>query len=129
MDTDLSSYKELYLSSARENVEVMKKALSDLPKASISQAAIESLFIKSHSLKGQSMTMGYTGIAKASLAIERFMREVREGKRTITGSEISEISAALLKIEASLTTIATTDKELPLSELITHLERTLQVKI
>jgi len=129
MDSDLASYKDLYLSSARENLQGMIQALAGIESGSSGKEAIESIFVKSHTLKGQSMTMGHTGIAKTALAIERYMRLIREEQDTLTADAILAMRKATVGIEASLSAIATSDKELPMAEIITDLEVKLGVKV
>ena len=128
MDIDVASYKALFLETARSCLGVIKQELASL-SVNPSAQSVEQIFIKSHSLKGQSMTMGYSGIAKASLAIERYMREKKETQTQPDPTAIAVIQEAIEKIGQSLDAIERNDSELPLSNVITKLEQQLRVKV
>lgn len=129
MDNDLSAYKALFVKTAGENANGILDSLLVLEKNGGDENAITTIFIKSHSLKGQSMTMGYTGIAKAALAIERYTRQVREQKEIVPLQIINAMRYGIEKIQASLRTVEEHNSELPMSEVITMLEQKLGVKV
>jgi two-component system chemotaxis sensor kinase CheA len=129
MDINLASYKPLFLTSARENLLGMKEAVATLIATPQDSQALEELFIKSHSLKGQSMTMGYTGVAKVNLAIEHYTRSIRDGKSHLDPSVLPHIARACEQLSSALLLIEQQDKEPLLAEIITNLEKRLGVKV
>lgn len=129
MDIDIASYKALFLQTANENLSGITDGIALLEKNPEDTDAVESIFIKSHSLKGQSMTMGYTGIAKTSLAIECYMRSVRDEHREITVEAVRALREATEKIHDSLAGVEKQNVEAPMSEVITTLEQTLGVTV
>jgi CheY-like chemotaxis protein len=76
MTIDLSTYKKLYLETARKLVEEYTQILSTQKTA----LAIQDILRIFHSLKGQSMAMGYKNIAALSLEIETFCRTIIDNK-------------------------------------------------
>jgi two-component system chemotaxis sensor kinase CheA len=129
MDIDIASYKNLYVQTAKDNLAGMVASITSLEANPADTRAIENIFIKSHSLKGQSMTMGYTGIAKVSLAIERYMRGLKDGNKQVDPSVLPVLRMATGKLQASLAQIEEKNAEIPVSEIITTLEQRLGVKI
>ena len=129
MDIDLITYKPLFLTSAKENLLGMQEAVAVLSSNASDHEAIADLFIKSHSLKGQSMTMGYTGIAKVCLAIEHYFRAVRDEQRPFDSTVLPSVAKACEAISTALTGIEQQDKEPLLAAVITNLEQTLGVKV
>jgi len=74
--TDLSSYKSIYLQTAKEYVVNMSSGYSKLVVNSLDNEAISVIHIGSHSLKSQSQVMGFTKIAELSENIEKFSNEI-----------------------------------------------------
>lgn len=129
MDIDVAAYKSLYLQTAKENLAGIIAGITVLEKNPQDTNAIESVFIKSHSLKGQSMTMGYTGIAKTALAIERYMRSIRDEHRVISWEVLQVLRIGAEKIGESIASVEEKSEEKSMSEVITALEQRLGVKV
>lgn len=82
MTIDLSAYKKLYLETARKLVEEYTQVLST-QKADLAVQDILRIF---HSLKGQSMAMGYKNLATLSLEVETYCRALAENKISLNTS-------------------------------------------
>lgn len=73
---DISDYKGLYIETAREYLEALKKSLVVLERNQNDHDALNQMFISSHSLKSQSQVMNYTKIVSLSESIESLTRNL-----------------------------------------------------
>ena len=80
MTINLSAYKTLYLETAHKLIE----EYTHIKTSPIEERAIAELLRIFHSLKGQSMAMGYKNIATLSLHIETLCRGMEENKEPLT---------------------------------------------
>jgi len=80
MTINLSAYKTLYLETARKLVGEYVKVISS-PEIDQTIPDLVRIF---HSIKGQSMAMGYTNIAQLALQIETLCRALVESKSHLT---------------------------------------------
>ena len=119
-NTDLSAYKELYIKTANEYLEAMQASIVLLAADKANKKAIETIYRSGHSLKSQSTLMGYKNTASLSHYIEALFRNILEGKERITEKVFSEIKEAIGKIDESLESIESLDKEISLSEPIAN---------
>lgn len=75
-----SEYKELFLSEAKESLEQLEGLYVDLEKDNSNQGAIREIFRITHTLKGNSMAMGFNSISDLSHVIEDVMLALQEQK-------------------------------------------------
>ena len=61
---DMSKYKEMFLSEAREHLKKMGQLIVAQEKNPADRAGIDSLFREAHSIKGMAASMGYDNTAK-----------------------------------------------------------------
>lgn len=122
-DIDLSSYKTLYLETARKYVVSMQNSLQNLISGSYTLEELNQIFISAHSLKSQSITMEYTQIGTLCLLIEHYFRVAKEEQR-IDNSEIyTTFLRAIDHISASLQSIEKENHELEISEVIAEVRQ------
>ena len=81
---DMSKYKDLFISEAREHVQGMNNCILVLEKEPGSDESINELFRHAHSVKGMSASMGYGTIAELSHQLEDMMDTVRKGQTSIS---------------------------------------------
>ncbi len=81
---DMSKYKDLFISEAREHVQGMSSCILVLEKEPGSEPSINELFRHAHSVKGMAASMGYGKISELSHRLEDMMDVVRKGQTTIT---------------------------------------------
>ncbi|MDF1535404.1 MAG: chemotaxis protein CheA [bacterium] len=81
---DMSKYKDLFISEAREHVQGMSNCILVLEKEPGSEGSINELFRHAHSVKGMSASMGYGIIAELSHQLEDMMDTVRKGQTAIS---------------------------------------------
>lgn len=120
---DLSSYKNLYLQTARKYISDMETALSALQSDKSNKEAIETMYISSHSLKSQSQIMTYVQTGGLSGTIEFLFRDIREGKQQITDETVTRLQDALKKIAASVEAIDRENKESDLAQDISTMKQ------
>ncbi len=87
---DMSKYKTLFLTEAREHLQGINNCVLVLEKDPGSGESINELFRHAHSIKGMSASMGYGPISQLSHHLEDLMDNVRKGQSAIS-SEIVDI--------------------------------------
>ena len=81
---DMSKYKDLFISEAREHVQGMSDCILVLEKEPDSDQSINELFRHAHSVKGMSASMGFSKISELSHRLEDMMDVVRKGQVQIS---------------------------------------------
>lgn len=122
---DLSSYKNLYLETAKEFIASLKKNLETLSTDPINKAAIYEIFRSSHSLKSQNLAMGYIRTGQFCKVIEDYFHEINEGKISYKIEFQNILKDAIEKIEQSIKSIEQSDSELNLTNDMTALQKSL----
>ncbi len=85
---DMSKYKDLFISEAREHIQGMSDCVLILEKDPRSEQGINELFRHAHSVKGMAASMGFSSIAELSHRLEDLMDTVRKGQTSISSSFI-----------------------------------------
>lgn len=70
-------YKEIFLAEAQESYEELNNLFTELEKDIANKSAIDAIFRITHTLKGNSMGMGFTSIAELSHVMEDVFNEVK----------------------------------------------------
>jgi two-component system chemotaxis sensor kinase CheA len=81
---DMSKYKDLFISEAKEHIQGMSDCILVLEKEPGSEQGINELFRHAHSVKGMAASMGYVGISELSHRLEDMMDTVRRGQTSIS---------------------------------------------
>jgi len=74
---DMTPYRDLFISEAREHLRAMNEITLLLETASAEREQIDALFRHSHSLKGMAASMGYNEMAELAHRMEDLMDRVR----------------------------------------------------
>jgi len=119
---DLSSYQKLFITTASEYIQKMKKSVSLLLKDSANKDAIEKIHIAAHSLKSQSEVMSYIQMGTACLKIEHIFQDIQEEKLPVTKNLLVLLKETIEKLEESLNEIKKNNTERDLTFLIKKLE-------
>jgi two-component system chemotaxis sensor kinase CheA len=85
---DMSKYKDLFISEAREHIQGMSDCILILEKDPGSEQGINELFRHAHSVKGMAASMGYSSISELSHRLEDMMDTVRRGQTRISSAII-----------------------------------------
>ncbi|MFT7030701.1 MAG: two-component system chemotaxis sensor kinase CheA [Marinoscillum sp.] len=80
MSSKESEYKELFLVEAKDSLEQLDKLFVNLEKDHKNQRAISEIFRIMHTLKGNSMGMGFDAISELTHVIEDVMLAIQEGR-------------------------------------------------
>lgn len=119
---NLEDFKALYLSTAHEYVQKMKKDLSELVENPSSKEALNELHLSSHSLKSQSLVMGYTTTGELSHSIERFARALKDKNVPFPVEHGLSLEKVTLALDSSIQKIENEGIEEPLSSTINEFE-------
>ena len=77
---DMSQYKALFLSEAREYLKTINETVVALEQSPSDRPAIDALFRGAHSLKGMAASMDYLLVVEIAHSMEDLMIRVREGE-------------------------------------------------
>lgn len=85
---DMSKYKGMFLTEAREHLGSMNQLVVSLEKEPQDKGTIDSLFRSAHSIKGMAASMGYDDVAELSHKMEDLMDKFRKEAMTVTPEAI-----------------------------------------
>lgn len=122
----MSSYKDLFLKSAREYIDVLKKNLPLLNSQENNESAYE-LFRAVHSIKGQSLLMGYPRLNELCATLQTYFRDLYEKKIQYDPAVFDNLESAFDTLEKLLETIERENNETDLSQNIKELRTVLKV--
>ncbi len=126
--TDLSSFKPLYLKTAREHIQTLKDVFLQLKTLPTDFGLLEKAYIASHSLRGESMAIGFMSTGSLCLILERIFHNLKEGTLMITPSLQGTLQEAVDKLEESIDCIEKENKEPVLNETLLSLEQASGIK-
>lgn len=120
---NIADFKKLYVKTAREYVKSLQENLRRVKHDKKFQDSLIILHRNAHSLKGQSIVMGYNETATLAHLLENIFY-VAQGKKTILTDEVIVlIKNSIDKILVSLQSIEKNGKEINLSEQVKNLEK------
>lgn len=80
MNDEMNQYKTLYFQTAKEHINTLSENLPKFVQGNENDKEMaEKIFIAAHSLKGQSLMMGYQKVGHACLLIEKTFRNIKDG--------------------------------------------------
>ena len=119
---DISSYKNLYLSTANEYVDSLLSSCNEILQNTPDLLKVKTMHLSAHSIKSQSQVMQYTKTAVLSGLIEKILKFFLDNNMPIADDLARMIKEAAEKIKSSLALIETQDKEEDLDEITKRLE-------
>ncbi len=122
MAFDVSKYKKIFLSEARENLKALNKSLLALEKKPKNLEPAEELMRAAHTLKSSAASMGYTQISELSHAVEDIFDALRSKKIQLKPKLIDLSFKCFDSLEASLRRIAKEKEEINTAPLIKKLK-------
>lgn len=120
-DNGVLAFKDLYLTTALENIDQFQKALVLLSKNSTDAQALEQAHRSIHTLKSKSLMMGYESTGTISKSIEDMLYEAKNNTKPLTPEAVKLLITTGTKLHQSIDAIKETDKEIDLSEDLTTL--------
>ncbi len=123
---DVIKYKSLYLQTSWGYLNMLRRNVSFLLRGTQMQNAVEAAHLAAHSLKSQSILMGYGQIGELSGKMEQIFRISKE-QNIFPENQILELMLETLKkVQISLTQISENGTEVDMSEEIKSLETNLK---
>ncbi len=113
---DLKEYQDLYNTTATEYLQKVKKGMAIL-KESIDPETITELYISFHSLKAQSLMMGYAQTGALSHVLEDVFSSLRKEPNPLSDL-FQTLQQSVELLESSLASIKEHHKEQDLSEMM-----------
>lgn len=121
---DLSEYKELYIKTAGDLLSQLQLDFPLFIKNQLDNSLIEKLHRNAHSLKSQSLVMGFESTGLLCKELEFIFRKVKDEHIVIDGKRSETIADVFKKLYDSLENIKNTNKELNLSDELLLLKNT-----
>lgn len=122
MSTNIADYKKLYIESASK---LILQTQHDLKSMMTDPGSLERLHRNAHSLKGESLAMGYVQTGNLSKLIEHYVKEIIDQKVQCSSETSAKVNKALESISESLRSIDTTNQEVDLKNDIQIMEELL----
>jgi two-component system chemotaxis sensor kinase CheA len=120
---DFVQFKTLFLKTAREHLDSIRLAVDTLRKTPDNTETMNAVYIAAHSVKGESLALGYQTNASLAQLIEKVFHAGRDGEIKITPEILDAVSTAVEKLSSSIDSIEREDKEDSLNEARMQLEK------
>lgn len=124
MNDELAQFKSLYIQTAKDHIGVLKSSLAQFA-VNEEKEIVNSIFIAAHSLKSQSLMMGYQKVGRASQLIEQTFRNLKEGIIQKEHVNANVVNQTVNKISNWLDIADAANLEPDLDEEIQQLEKAL----
>lgn len=112
---DLSSYRDLYLKTAKEYLEKLNHNLKILSTEPTNPEAIEEAHLCAHSIGSQSLTMQYTTTGNLARVMEHYLSQVKDKTSQLNQESLDALQEASQKLAESISSIETSNSELDLN--------------
>ena len=122
MVIDISQYRDLYIQTARDLVSAMQKHINHLLTNANDKKTVYELYRAVHSLKSQSLMMGYTQLGLTNRLAEALFKEIHEGKQTLSNEVLSLTTEVVSHMKNSLDQIQNKNQEADLRDDIKKLQ-------
>lgn len=105
MAIDIAEYKTLYITTARDLIQIMRKSLDIMKHDRCDADAIAEFHRAAHSFKSQSLVMGYTQSGLAAKMLEQIFHDLKNQVTCATEQTIPIIDRIVNKLAASIDAI------------------------
>lgn len=106
-EMDLSQFKEVFISEAKEHLVALNAALVELEKKPNNKDVLNEIFRVAHTLKGMSATMGYEKVTALTHRMEDVLDRLRKGEVEARGNIVDVIFECFDKLESLVEEIET----------------------
>ena len=127
MSNDLSQYKNLYLQTARDLLITLKKNKQIIDVKQQDKKALEEIHRAAHSLKSQSLVMGYPKLGLLNKELEVVFYHLKDGSLEYSRSMCEIIDRALTCIAYSLDRIEKNNTEGDITQQIEEVDTIIQL--
>jgi len=121
--TDLSSFKGLYLKTAREYIDKIEASIEVLLKQPENPDAIMNIYISAHSLGSQSTLTNYKNMEGVCGVIEHIFLKIKEGSITISEDLLGALRNSIIGLTNCIDSIDKENSEIDLSNIKSRLEQ------
>ena len=121
--TDLSKFKDLYISESEDQLETLNSVLIKLEKSPEDKELLNNLMRASHTIKGSSATMGYKNTALLAHVLEDVFDYARNDKLSLDKTIIDMLFDAIDSLAKSLNSIKKSNKEASLDLIIKKIKK------
>lgn len=128
MRIDTDKYKDIFLSEAKNLIEIMNKALLKLEKNPTKMELVNDIFRSVHTLKGMADTMDYQKTVQLCHALEDLLDLIKRKKIKMDRS-VDVLFECFDTLEAALKILKEGKKELDMSSLVKKLQKLAAAKI
>lgn len=115
VSSDYAQYKPLFVQTAWDYMREMEHGMELLRSDASNQHVLEIMHISAHSLKGQSLVMGFAEFGETAHSLEKLFAGIKDGKDILTGEELLQVSGVIESMKQVLTQISAEDKEADMS--------------
>ncbi|MBI2442788.1 MAG: Hpt domain-containing protein [Candidatus Levybacteria bacterium] len=122
-NSDLSAFKALFVETARKQIAEMQTFLRELSANTNDRNAVNHMYIAAHSLRGESLAMGYFTNGSLAHLLEKIFQGAKDKSFTLTPAILTEVSTAVQKLSESIDSIEREDKECALNDERMALEK------
>lgn len=105
MSNDFSEYKDLFVQTSRQNLQLLNDSMLVLEKNAADPNAIADIFRAAHSLKGECAAMEYKQTAYLCHAIEDSFSEIKNGQAQVTPELADLLFRCFDAIQASINNV------------------------
>lgn len=129
MSTDLTQYHELYLSTSRELIDTLTQALQQLQTDPNNSESIDEFHRAAHSLKSQSLVMGYEQIGTVCRHMEAFFLLIKQKELSLNEQYIQMLNSIVGHIKRAIDDIDASEHEPDLTADIKTLSQHTNIKM
>ncbi len=121
---DMSAYRDMFVSEAREHLQSFNQSLLALEKSPSDLDVIQEIFRSAHTLKGMSASMGFKDMEKLCHRMENLLDRVRNGNLAFDSTLATLLFQALDALEEMIDRIqGGVDEPMDVSALVAEIER------
>lgn len=122
---DISQFKDMYVSEAKEYLSSLNNSLLQLEKEPNNMEVLNEIFRIAHTLKGMSATMGFEKIANLSHEIENLLDKIRKKELIVNEDVINTLFKCIDILETSIEIVAKSgeDKEVVTEDIVKELQQ------
>jgi two-component system chemotaxis sensor kinase CheA len=123
-DFDISQFKDMYISEAREYLTSLNNDLLKLEKEPQNLDVLNEIFRVAHTLKGMSATMGFDNVVTLSHRMESLLDKLRKKNLEVDQYIIDLLFKGLDTLEKLIEDISlnSTDKNVPIKEILDEID-------
>jgi two-component system, chemotaxis family, sensor kinase CheA len=125
---DMSKYKKIFVTEAKEHLQDLNTYLLKLEKSPTDKKGIDEIFRAAHTLKSMSAAMGYNKMSLLAHTMEDVLDEVKKNKRKLSPELIDILFKCFDTLELGVKKVNKDEEEPAVNSLVTKLKNILSTK-